>query len=196
MNGLDNKTRGYINKGLQVVTVDSIKPLYKYGKEAKNVELVSFKESERLFVAKKDYYKVKDKAFLIPEGCCISNNKLFKGYRELGEDKNKTYLEEVDDNSYKVVSIEFKLSPFKYLSIKSDSILSSCILISLEDMIWYLKKLRIPFYGKTLNQIATLYQKDIGVYECESADRKLFKLKGNNIFSKIYNLIVKLFRNK
>lgn len=190
MNKLDDKTRGFRCEGLQVVTVDTIKPLYKYGKEAENVELISFKECERTFVAKKGYYKVKDKAFLIPEGFCVSNNKLFKSYIELGKNKNRTYLEEFNSTLYKVVPVEFKLSPFKYLSVKSDTILSDCILISLEDMIWYLKKLRVPFYGKTLNQIAAQYMNNIGVYDYRE---NKCKFKTKNIFVRIWAFIINKF---
>lgn len=192
----DNKTRGYRCKGLQVVTVSGISPLYKNGKKAKNVELIGFKETDKTFVAKKGCYKLMDKAFLIPEGYCVSNNELFKSYIELYGNKDKSYLEKVRGVPSKVVPVKFNLSIFQYIYREEDFVISNCILIPLVDMIWYLKKIKANFYGKSLHQIAAQYMFDIGISEYDGYDEHnedYCEHKRKNIFVRIWDFLTNKF---
>jgi hypothetical protein len=193
MKDFDNEVRGYRCKGLQVVTVSVIQPLYKDGKKAKNVELISFRETDKTFVAKKGYYKLMDRAFLIPEDYCVPNNELFKSYIELYGRKDKSYLEKVNGVPSRVVPIKFKLSLFQYLYTEDDTVTSNCILIPLADMIWYLKKIKANFYGKSLNQIAAQYIYDIGIYEYAGCNKEDYKPKRKNIFVRIWGFLTNKF---
>lgn len=150
-----------ITRGLQVVTVSNVEPLYKGDVKADKVELISFRENGYQVVSQKGLYKPCDRAFLVLPDFCLTENSLFTNFIKPCGDYSKSYLGKIKGVPLRVRAKRFKLSS----KPNGCDIYSNGILITLGDMIAYLKAIKFDFSDMSLVEIAESCWKDLGIYK-------------------------------